>query len=215
MIYSLGRWTTEKARSPRLLPCWTDLNTRKHKNYKAPTLPFASSRKHASRREAACGRLPRSPAQRGTSGRRWSCRTRTWAWPPPLLLPVPPPLLPPPLPCLCCCDPVISAILLSICSSRSRMDILNWLSRAEQGRVRLCSERSGVNLWPSPACRTDVWDGHRLNPIPGFVRLVATLTPHTRPYRYRSPSSQRKEQKTPVKVLVSGSGTPFLCQIAH
>lgn len=50
----------------------------------------------------------------------------TCAWLP--LLPLPPP----PLAGLCCCDPVISAIRLSICSSRSRMDILNWLSRAEQ-----------------------------------------------------------------------------------
>lgn len=46
------------------------------------------------------------------------------------------PLLPPPTPCLCCWEPVISAILLSICSSRSNMDILNWLSGLEKARVR-------------------------------------------------------------------------------
>jgi hypothetical protein len=57
---------------------------------------------------------------------------RTWAWLPPFPFPLLPPLLPPPLVCLCCWEPVISAILLSICSSRSSMDILNWLSRAEQ-----------------------------------------------------------------------------------
>lgn len=46
------------------------------------------------------------------------------------------PLLPPPTPCLCCWEPVISAILLSICSSRSNMDILNWLSGLGKARVR-------------------------------------------------------------------------------
>lgn len=83
-------------------------------------------------------------------------QVHTWAWLPPFPVPLPPPLLPPPLPCLCCWDPVISAILLSICSRRSRMDILNWLSRAEQGRVRSCSRRRAVDMRPSQACRTAV-----------------------------------------------------------
>lgn len=48
--------------------------------------------------------------------------------PPPLVPPAPPPA--PPLPALLCCWWLaISAILLSICSKRSRIDILNWLSR--------------------------------------------------------------------------------------
>ena len=51
--------------------------------------------------------------------------------------PFPLPLLPPPTPCLCCWEPVISAILLSICSSRSNIDILNWLSRLEKARIRV------------------------------------------------------------------------------
>lgn len=80
----------------------------------------------------------------------------TWAWPPPAPLPLPPPL-PPPLPaCLCCWEPVISAILLSICSSRSRMDILNWLSRAEQGRGCILGEKhltSGLCQLPSLASK--------------------------------------------------------------
>lgn len=59
------------------------------------------------------------------------CSTCVWVLlpppPPPPVPPVPPPA--PPLPALLgCWWLAISAILLSICSKRSRIDILNWLS---------------------------------------------------------------------------------------
>ena len=149
------------------------------------------------------------------SGRRWPSRTRTWAWLPPLPLPVPPPLLPPPLPCLCCWDPVISAILLSICSSRSRMDILNWLSRAEHGRVRLCFGRMGINPCPvQPVGWASKTITHSTR-SPGFVQ--AGDDPDTSHKTVAVTAAQvlneRNRKTLSVKVVVSGSGTPFLCQI--
>lgn len=59
-----------------------------------------------------------------------------------LLLPQsPPPAEDPPLsvisPVPCCCCPAISAILRSICSKRSRIDILNWLSAHNIRRSRV------------------------------------------------------------------------------
>ncbi len=81
-------------------------------------------------------------------GSRWSLRSEWKIWwesywyrslrrslpppPPPPPPPVPPPA--PPLPALLgCWWLAISAILLSICSKRSKIDILNWLSRQTAG----------------------------------------------------------------------------------
>lgn len=58
-------------------------------------------------------------------------------FPPPPPPPVTPPV--PPLPALLgCWWLAISAILLSICSKRSRIDILNWLSNKRGQRRALC-----------------------------------------------------------------------------
>lgn len=63
--------------------------------------------------------------------------------PPPPPPPVPPPVPPPPA-LLGCWWLAISAILLSICSKRSRIDILNWLSD-RKGRGGEREDRSVKN----------------------------------------------------------------------
>lgn len=67
--------------------------------------------------------------------------------PPPPPPPVPPPVPPPapPLPALLdCWWLAISAILLSICSKRSRIDILNWLSGQTVGHRRTRQHTSSI-----------------------------------------------------------------------
>lgn len=100
------------------------------------------------------------------------------------------PLLPPPTPCLCCWEPVISAILLSICSSRSNMDILNWLSRLEKARVR-----------------TFPWKGssgfgrqlHKVtNSYPGEKICAACKRTHTLALQYPSPSTSCSNPLTAI-----------------
>lgn len=144
--------------------------------------------------------------------RHWWRQLRTWAGLPPCPLPVPPALLPPPLPCLCCWDPVISAILLSICSRRSRMDILNWLSRVELGRVRWCSGSRASNTRPIQACRTAILDWHKLNQTTEVCQgqIYPAGSGHDTLHKTgASMVAQRNRKSLFVKVLVSGSWHPI------
>lgn len=141
----------------------------------------------------------------------------TWAWLPPFPVPLPPPLLPPPLPCLCCWDPVISAILLSICSRRSRMDILNWLSRAEQRRVRLCSGRRAVDVGPRQAFRTAISLTESQRSVQ--ARLLQHGTESDASHKTCSVYSSSElstigtENPFLLKYWFHVPGTPFPCQI--
>lgn len=84
--------------------------------------------------------------------------------------------------CRCCCcwllSRAISTILRSICSSRSRMDILNWLSAGrEHGGWNpvIYSHRRSAARWVFLHCRTVAWRNKTLQYLSVyFWKVVST-----------------------------------------